>query len=52
MKESPFFARKHVNTQTRGLNEGMKQSTLVDARHRFEKSLMASKFTDMETSKI
>jgi hypothetical protein len=30
----------------------MKQSTLVDARHRFEKSLMASKFTDMETSKI
>lgn len=52
MKESPFFARKHVNVQTRGLNEGPKQRALHDARQRFEKHLMASKFADMETSKM
>jgi hypothetical protein len=51
MKESPFFARKHVNVHTRGINEGEKQSALQDARTRFEKKLMADKFMDMETNK-
>jgi hypothetical protein len=51
MKESPFFARKHVIVHTRGINEDEKQSALQDARTRFEKKLMADKFMDMETHK-
>jgi hypothetical protein len=51
MKESPFYARKHVITHTRGINEQEKQNALQEARTRFEKKLMADKFVAMETNK-
>ena len=52
LAKTPFYATKHTNHLCKGLNWEAQNSTLKDARKRFEMELLANKQKDMEDEKL
>ena len=51
LAKTPFYATKHTNHLCKGLNWEAQNSTLKDARKRFEMELLANKQKDMEENR-